>query len=261
LGTPGAREPADAVLLLVSAHDQYFQELQALKVFLDTRRAAIIKPTSRFIYSAERKDVRHKGGVLDKRVRAVTEAAAELFSTRGFLETSMDEIAKAAHLSKGGMYHYFKGKTEILLAILSDFMDQVLGDIEGQLETIRSPESKLSFLIRRHVEIYVRHMHAARILLKESYNLPSKDLKKINEKERHYYRVVEEVIRQLLGPRAGKDVLTAVTFSLLGMCNWIYSWYDPKGRIDPERLSEIIMAIFTEGVRGVGAKAESGPSG
>jgi AcrR family transcriptional regulator len=201
--------------------------------------------------------VRRKGIVLDRRVRAVTEAAAALFSTRGFLETSMEEIARAAGLSKGGMYHYFKGKTEILFAILSDFMDQVLGDVEGRLTAIQSSEGKLSFLIRRHVETYVRHMHAARVLLKEAYNLPAEDLKRIKEKERRYYRAVEKVVTQLLGPDAGKGARTAATFSLLGMCNWIYSWYDPEGRIDPERLSEIIMDIFTRGVRSVGATPES----
>jgi AcrR family transcriptional regulator len=197
--------------------------------------------------------VRPKGIVLDKRVRAVKDAAAELFSTRGFLETSMDDIARAAKLSKGGMYHYFKSKTEILFAILSDFMDRVLDDIEGQLGSIKGAEQKLFFLVHRHVEIYTLHMHAARVLLKEAYNLPSKDLKKINRKERRYYGVVSEVVAGLLGKKAGKDVLTAVTFSLLGMCNWIYSWYDPAGPIDPERLSGIVTAIFTEGVGRVGS--------
>jgi AcrR family transcriptional regulator len=206
----------------------------------------------------ERKHVRRKGIVMDKRVRCVTEAAVELFSKRGFVETSMEEIAWAAGLSKGGMYHYFKGKTEILLAILSEFMDQVLGDIEAQLATIQNSQTKLSFLVRRHVEVYVHHMHAARVLLKEAYNLPSRDLKKIKEKEQRYYRAVEEIITQLLGPNAGKEVLTAATFSLLGMCNWIYSWYNPKGRIDPEQLSDIIITIFTEGVRGVAAKPDLG---
>jgi AcrR family transcriptional regulator len=205
--------------------------------------------------------VRPKGIVLDKRVAAVTEAAAELFSTRGFLETSMDEIAQAAHLSKGGIYHYFRSKTEILFAILSDFLDHVLADIEGQLAAIQSPERKLSYLIGRHVEIYARHMHAARVLLKEAYSLPSQDLKKINEKERRYYSVVTEIVKELLGHGVGKDVLTTVTFSLLGMCNWIYSWYDPKGPIDPEQLSEIIQAIFIEGVQGVAARPDNGTNG
>ena len=202
--------------------------------------------------------MRPKGIVLDKRVREVKDAAAELFSTRGFLETSMDDIARAAHLSKGGMYYYFKSKTEILFAILSDFMDHVLADIEGQLASIQGAEQKLSFLVHRHVESYTLHMHAARVLLKEAYNLPSIDLEKINRKERRYYKVVSEVVGELLGKKAGKDVLTAVTFSLLGMCNWIYSWYDPGGPIEPEQLSKIVTAIFTEGVGRVGSHGPNG---
>ena len=197
--------------------------------------------------------MRPKGTVLDKRVRAVKEAAARLFSTKGFLETSMEDIAQAAQLSKGGMYHYFKGKTEILFAILSDFMDHVLADIQDQLAPIQGAKRKLNFLVMRHVQIYTRHMHAARVLLKEAYNLPSKDLKKINQKERQYYSAVREVVAELLGKKAEGEVLTAVTFSLLGMCNWIYSWYDPEGPINPERLSNIVTAIFTEGVERAGA--------
>jgi len=191
--------------------------------------------------------------VLDKRVSEVREAAAKLFSTRGFLETSMDEIARAAGLSKGGMYHYFKSKTEILYAILSDFMDQVLGDIDLLVESTKRPEEKLSFLIQRHVETYARHRHSARVLLKEANSLPKRHLRKIHDKERRYLGAVEEIIGELLGADVDRDVLKTATFSLLGMCNWIYSWYDPQGRIDPRRLSEIIMTIFTKGIRATDA--------
>jgi hypothetical protein len=100
---------------------------------------------------------------------------------------------------------------------------------------------------------YVHHMHAARTLLKEAYHLPAGDLKRIKENERRYHQGVERVVAQLLGPGAGKGVRTAATFSLLGMFNWIYSWYDPDGRIDPDQLSEIILKIFTHGVCSAGA--------
>lgn len=199
--------------------------------------------------------MRQKGMVLDKRVRAVTEAAAELFSTRGFVETSMEEIAQTAQMSKGGIYHYFDCKTEILYAIVSDFMDNVLADIEDQLARIDDAEKKLSFLVRRHVDIYIRHMHAARVLLKDANNLPSNEREQLTSKERLYYAAVAGVITPFLGEAPDKGVLTAATFSLLGMCNWIYSWYDPKGPIDPELLAEIIIAIFTRGICDVGQYA------
>ena len=53
----------------------------------------------------------------NKRVTAIAKAGAELFSTRGFVETSMEDIAAAAKISKGGMYHYFGSKRNLLLAV------------------------------------------------------------------------------------------------------------------------------------------------
>jgi hypothetical protein len=40
-----------------------------------------------------------------------------------------------------------------------------------------------------------------------------------------------------------------LTFLLFGMCNWINSWYDPKGAVTAEELSERIFAVFLDGVR------------
>jgi hypothetical protein len=41
-----------------------------------------------------------------------------------------------------------------------------------------------------------------------------------------------------------------MTFTLLGMCNWIYHWYKPKGHVSPSELSEIITDIFSKGIMG-----------
>ena len=39
------------------------------------------------------------------------------------------------------------------------------------------------------------------------------------------------------------------TFLLFGMCNWIYSWYHPRGPVSPEELSAIIYDLFMEGAK------------
>ena len=198
-----------------------------------------------------------EGSELKKKMDLVADAGAELFSIRGFLETSMEDVAATANLSKGGMYHYFAGKTEILFYILSGFMDLVLQNLEGELNGIEGSIRKIRFLVFRHVEIYTKHFYAARTQLHEAHNLPSKHLKKVTEKERRYYQVITEVLSEYLGAGVKKDLVTAVTFTLLGMCNWIYSWYDPKGPIKPEQLSGIIFDIFSSGVSGLRRKAGS----
>jgi len=72
--------------------------------------------------------------------------------------------------------------------------------------------------------------------------------KMIAKKERKYYRIVAEVLQALFDKRMPEDQLTTLTFTLFGMCNWIYSWYDPKGSVSPQELSETIWTIFTKGI-------------
>ncbi len=185
-----------------------------------------------------------------KRIQSIMKAGAELFSTKGFVETSMDEVAAAAKISKGGMYHYFSSKNELLDAILVNFIDMVLADLE-ELDRIADPLGKLTRLVSRHVEIYTKHPYAAKTLIDEAHCLPARSRKKIVVKEKEYFRAVAGVVSEYLGPCVEKSEVTAITFSLLGMCNWIYSWYNPKGPIDPSRLSEIILSIFSNGVCGL----------
>lgn len=181
---------------------------------------------------------------------AISNAAARLFSTKGYLETSMDDVAKAARTSKGGVYHYFDCKGDILYFIVNRFMDIVLDGLEEGLEGIEDPVEKVRFVISRHVEIYVKHRHSAKVILNEAYSLPPQLLKKVHAKEREYFSVISGVLSGHMGHSTGKEDLTVVTFSLLGTCNWIYSWYDPKGPVGPDRLSEIIFGLFMNGLPG-----------
>jgi AcrR family transcriptional regulator len=194
----------------------------------------------------------------DKKLANITKIGAELFSSKGFVETSMDDIAAAARLSKGGLYHYFPSKTELLNFIVQTFMDMVLKDLEEEIGKAESGLEKIRMLIFRHVETYLKHMHEAKTLLNEAHNLPARARKKIVIKEREYLRITGRLVSDYFGTSLDKNQLTAITFSLLGMCNWIYSWYSPKGPIDAKELAEMIFDLFTVGISGVSQKYASG---
>lgn len=181
----------------------------------------------------------------DKKVLTIATTAAKLFSAKGYIETSMEDVAAAAKISKGGMYHYFGSKCDILNYILSTFMDFVLENAEQDLQQIADPAEKIRLLILRHVKTYSEHMYLAKALLHEAHNLPSAKLKKIKSKEKNYFAAIADVVSSYLGHGVDKDRLTVLTFNLLGMCNWIYSWYNPQGSIGPEELSQMIFDTFT----------------
>ncbi len=185
-----------------------------------------------------------------KRIMKIAGVAAELFGTKGYLETSMDDIAAAAKVTKGGVYHYFGSKTEILYFICSTYVDLDLENLEESLTGIDESVDKIKFIIFRHIEHYATHEYAAKTLLNEAYCLPSKYFKQVKEREKQYLRIVTRVLSEYHGPRAEKDIVTALAFTLFGMVNWIYSWYDPRKSLKPKELSNLIFEIFTKGMNG-----------
>jgi AcrR family transcriptional regulator len=182
------------------------------------------------------------------RARKIAKVAARLFSRKGFLATNMDEIANAAKISKGGMYYYFPSKADVLFFILSNHMDLVLQNLEQDLSHLRESNAKLRLIISRHIELYSNNLPEGKVLLHEMHCLPTKYSKIVVEKERKYYQIVGGVLSDLFTHTIPKSQLTAITFTLFGMCNWIYAWYDPKGAVTPQELSEIICEIFLRGV-------------
>lgn len=185
-----------------------------------------------------------------KRIMKIAGVASQLFGTKGYLETSMDDIAAAAKVTKGGVYHYFGSKTEILYFICSTYVDLDLENLEESLKGINQKAEKIKFIIFRHIEHYATHEYAARTLLNEAYCLPFKYFKQVKAREKQYFRIVTRVLSEYLGPRAKKDIVTALAFTLFGMVNWIYSWYDPRKSLKPKELSNLIFEIFTAGVNG-----------
>jgi AcrR family transcriptional regulator len=55
---------------------------------------------------------------VDARRRHLLEVALDLFSTRSYATLSIDEIAAAAGVSKGLLYHYFPGKRDLFVAVV-----------------------------------------------------------------------------------------------------------------------------------------------
>jgi TetR/AcrR family transcriptional regulator, cholesterol catabolism regulator len=191
---------------------------------------------------------------VNKRVNSIAKAGAELFSKRGFAETSMEDIAAAAKLSKGGVYHYFSSKTDLLYYILDSFMNDVLENLQEELDGLDDKLEKVRRLIFRHVELYPKKIAEAKTLFHEVQNLPPKSFRKIVDRERQYYHMTAKVLSEYFGTTVNKSQVTAMTFILLGMCNSIYAWYNPKSSIRPEQLSKIIFDVVIDGVRGFGKK-------
>ncbi len=76
----------------------------------------------------------------EKSLERIKASALDLFVTRGYKETTVDEIAAQAGLSKGNIYHYFSSKQELALDLLNSIskeMEQLEWDIVRDAECTR----------------------------------------------------------------------------------------------------------------------------
>jgi AcrR family transcriptional regulator len=107
-----------------------------------------------------------------KKINFIARVSSQLFATKGYLETSMEDIAAAAKVTKGGIYHYFASKSDVLYFICSTYIELDLENLEKSLRRIETTSEKIKFIIFRHIEHYTTHVFSAKTLLHEASNLP-----------------------------------------------------------------------------------------
>src|SRR6202047_3990617 len=78
---------------------------------------------------------------------------ARLFQQQGYDATSMNDVAAALKLSKGGLYHHFQSKDEILFEIMNHAMEITQDLVIAPVRRITDPEERLRALIRLHIEV------------------------------------------------------------------------------------------------------------
>lgn len=75
----------------------------------------------------------------------ILEAAQTLFIARNFADVTMSDIAEAADVTKGALYHHFSGKEELYLKMMHSF----LAETKAYLETAVASEGTCRDRLRR----------------------------------------------------------------------------------------------------------------
>ena len=114
-----------------------------------------------------------------------------------------------------------------------------------KLKVASTSREKIWIFIQQHISHYCDNMHESRLILHESHNLPKNYWKIIRDKQSEYFHLLKSIVEDLFNNRdINAEEVKIITWSLLGMCNWPYQWYEPKGPISPEELAEEIYRIF-----------------
>jgi TetR/AcrR family transcriptional regulator, cholesterol catabolism regulator len=188
----------------------------------------------------------------------ILRAAARLFQQQGYDATSMNDVAAALKLSKGGLYHHFQSKDEILFHIMSHAMDMTEARVINVVRRIDASsaegvEQRLRTLIRLHIELVLSaEDREITVMLHENHPLPPALRRQINARKKDYLHFVEHLIADVQRKRKSASTVTprAAALALVGMINWIYQWYKPEGLLTGDALVRQYTDIFFHGAVG-----------
>jgi len=163
--------------------------------------------------------------------------AGNLFWEKGYLGTSIDDIAKGAKVNKALIYYYFKNKAYILFEIATKYTEEL---IEQSLPIVKSnmkPGEKLKSFLFNHILFVFKNLELPGGG-RERRCLPPKLLKiYIGLRDRYegmFREILEEGVSQ--GEFRCTDIRLTSLF-ILGFLNNITFWYKPGGRLRPEELA------------------------
>jgi hypothetical protein len=111
-----------------------------------------------------------------------------------------------------------------------------------------SPEEKLRQIIRHQTRLMADHRNFLSVFFSEEGNLPPEMARRARTERRVYDELIESVIREgvatgRLAPLPAK----LVSFALLGMCNWLYQWYQPEGSWSVDEVARIFIDLVEHG--------------
>ena len=87
-----------------------------------------------------------------QKAKEIAAAALQVFSQKGFVATSIDQIAVVAGVAKGTVYEYFPSKDELYIAAVMVFVENYENNLSAHLSTIEDPFLRLTAFIGFSIE-------------------------------------------------------------------------------------------------------------
>jgi TetR/AcrR family transcriptional regulator, cholesterol catabolism regulator len=183
-----------------------------------------------------------------RRRKEIFDASVHLFLEKGFTETSMREIAKAAGVGKSTLYDYYKSKDEIMVSYFEEEIKKIAVRAEEIIQADSSITEKLRKIMQMHLGYLVDSRQTFLKLSLEAQRLSADSQDQIQLHRHAYQDMLRELIEE--GTRRGEfrpvnPLFTARSiFSLLSIAVFTTR---PTGT--PEEMLEQALGILFEGIK------------
>lgn len=187
---------------------------------------------------------------MEAKNKQIIDVAIEMFSNKGFQQTTVQEIAEAAGVGKGTIYRFFESKEDLVSSLVEFAIDDVAGAVREAIREMSDPVEKLQTIITTEVDYYDQHRNLAKFLVREVLGYRSTFEAHVKQIWSKRGTLVEEVIRDGVASSAFKtiDPQTAAA-SLEGMilATVIY-WFMICDAYPRQRIRDDIFTMVFDGM-------------
>jgi len=187
------------------------------------------------------------GVAIGARYGDIVQAATDVLARHGYHQASVREIARAAGLSLGGLYHYVGDKDELLFLVIDRSLDQLIGELDRACAEAGSPEERLFALVRTHLDFGFRQAAALKIINRDHELVRGPRQAEVAAKRQAYVERALRILQELDARQRSGDELLSATNLLLGMLNGIARRPFLKSSDDTRALAGRVGALFLNG--------------
>jgi AcrR family transcriptional regulator len=183
-------------------------------------------------------------------IDSLTDVALRVFAERGYDGASMDDVARAAGITKASIYHHVAGKEALLERGLERALAALAAILGEPAAQAGSDAQRVRFIVRRVAETACSLLPELTVLFRLKATSPATE--QALERRRAFDRAVARLIA---GGQAAGDLSRRVepglaTRLIFGASNSIVEWYRPGGGLKPAEIAAALEALLFEGLGG-----------
>ena len=210
--------------------------------------------------SAARQAGKTAAPLVSERREEILALAARIFADKGYASTTVREIADAAGILSGSLYHHFDSKESMLDEIMHGFLDHVVAQYRATVDEGGDPLEVLQALVREAFSSLGANPAALAVMLNEfNFLVQFPKFAYLREGAEETERLWTGVIEN--GMREGvfrSDMDPRMIYRFMRDSIWIsVRWYRPDGKYRPEEIAHLFLELLLDGLV-TGERADRG---
>lgn len=179
----------------------------------------------------------------------ILDAALNIFASKGYYDTKLDEIVDESSTSKGAIYFHFPNKERLFLALVDQFADLLERRVTEAIEPEEKGIARVRIALETCLDTFGQYRRPAKILLVQAVGLGAPFENKRNEVNDRFAHLIETYLIEAIEVGDIEPVDTeVVSYAWMGaiygiVIRWVY-----MGEPEPPRILETLLPMLLRSV-------------